>query len=128
MAEPWDTLTTSFADNTDGLITAETMRDQVDAMEALHSVGAAADYRAITALRVLDATDFIVECTSGTYAVTLPTAVGISGKQYTIKNSGTGVVTLTANGAELIDASGTKALVQYNSITVMSNNTGWIIL
>jgi hypothetical protein len=128
MSEPWDALTTSFADNTDGLITAETMRDQVDAMELLHSVGATSDYRAITALRTLDATDFMVECTSGTYSVTLPTAVGISGKQYTIKNSGTGVVTIDADGTETIDGSLTKALVQYNSLTIMSNNTGWIIL
>ena len=47
--------------------------------------------------------DFTIEVTSGTVTINLPTAVGIKGKIYDIKNSGSGVVTVDANGSQTID-------------------------
>jgi len=86
-------------------------------------------YRAITALRTLDATDNVVDCTANTFTVTLPTAVGITGRRYIIKNSGTGVITVAAGGAETIDGEPTYVLaVQYGVVTVLSNGTDWIQL
>ena len=35
-------------------------------------------------------TDYFIDCTSGTFTVTLPTAVGVHGKIYIVKNSGSG--------------------------------------
>lgn len=86
-------------------------------------------YLAITALRTLDATDHIVDCTSGTFTVTLPTAVGITGREYVVKNSGTGVITIDGNGSETIDGQTTWSLpAQYDSITVVSDGANWIII
>jgi hypothetical protein len=85
-------------------------------------------YRAITALRTLDTTDYQIECISGTYTVTLPTAVGITGRVYSIKNSGTGVITVACNGAQTIDGAATAILNIRDNIVVMSNNANWIVI
>jgi hypothetical protein len=86
-------------------------------------------YTAKTTTYVITSTDFSIDCTSGTFTVTLPTAVGITGKVYVITNSGTGIITLAANGAETITGSNTLTLkVQYQSLTVQSNGAGWIII
>ena len=86
-------------------------------------------YRAITALRTLDATDYFINCTTNTFSVTLPTAASIPGRTYVIKNSGTGIITVICTGAETIDGSATMTLSsQYQSITVVSNGTNWAII
>lgn len=74
-------------------------------------------------------TDCVVNCTSGTFTVTLPTAVGIEGQYFVVKNSGTGVITIDADGSETIDGATGKTLsVQYESMTVVSNGSNWIIV
>jgi hypothetical protein len=74
-------------------------------------------------------TDCVVNCTSGTFTVTLPTAVGIEGQYFIVKNSGTGVITIDGDGAETIDGAANKTLsVQYESMTVVSNGANWIIV
>jgi len=87
-------------------------------------------YLALTSARTLDATDYLVNCTSGTFAVTLPTAVGYPGKIYNIKNSGTGVITPLTTSSQTIDGNmttnGTLALNQYDEIEIMSNGANWI--
>lgn len=96
----------------------------------LHTNGSTAGaYRAITALRTLDVTDYLINCTANTFTVTLPTAVGITGRTYIIKNSGTGIITLATTSSQTIDgvASGIFTLVQWDSITVTSNGANWII-
>jgi hypothetical protein len=73
-------------------------------------------------------TDYVINC-SGTLMIMLPTAVGITGKVYIIKNSGTGVVTISGDGSETIDGSSTKSLsIQYSSCTILSDGANWIIL
>lgn len=86
-------------------------------------------YRGISAARTLDGSDELVDCTSGTFAVTLPTAVGFT-KQYIIKNSGTGVITLNTTSSQTIDgnASGTIILNQYDSKILRSNGNNWILV
>jgi len=83
-------------------------------------------YRAITALRTLDGSDELVNCTSGTFTVTLPTAVGFT-KEFTVKNSGTGLITLATTSSQTVDGALTHTLLQYACITVRSNGTNWII-
>jgi len=84
--------------------------------------------RNISALRTLDGSDNVVNCTANTFTVTLPTAVGFTG-EYIIKNSGTGVITVDGNASETIDGALTVVLaVQYSSVTIRSNGTNWIIL
>jgi len=70
-----------------------------------------------------------INCTGNTFTVNLPTAVGIQGTTYTLVNSGTGVITLDANGTETINGSTTIDLsTQYISRTVQSDNTNWIVI
>jgi len=63
---------------------------------------------------------------TGTIAVTLPTAVGIAGKQYAIKNIGAG--TITVSTSELIDGSSSWSLpLPFQSIIVASDGANWQI-
>lgn len=87
-------------------------------------------YRAITALRTLDATDNVIEVTANTFTVTLPTAVGITGRIYTITNSGSGVVTLaTTSSQTFVNVTltpTTLTLNQFNTVSVISNGANWL--
>lgn len=85
-------------------------------------------YRGISAARTLDGSDEFVDCISGTFAVTLPTAVGFT-KQYVIKNSGTGVITINTTSSQTIDgnASGTLNLNQYDTYILKSDGTNWVL-
>lgn len=83
-------------------------------------------YRAITAARTLDATDQLIEVTSGTFNVTLPTAVGITGREYTVKNTGAGTTTLATTSSQTIDGVTTKTILTNESMTVTSNGANWI--
>ena len=61
--------------------------------------------------------------------ITLPTASGSAGYIFNIKNSGTNTVTVSAVGADLIDGSATMTIgTRYNSMTIQSVSTGWIII
>jgi len=72
--------------------------------------------------------DSLVIATANTFTVTLPTAVGVTGKSYTIKNSGVGTLTLDGSGAEAIDGVLTQVLTQFDCIVVVSNGVGWVII
>lgn len=68
------------------------------------------------------------DATSATFQVTLPSAVPIAGRQFTIKrtNSGANNVTVGTTSSQLIDGAATKALgAQYSSLTVQSDGVGW---
>lgn len=82
-----------------------------------------------TSTYTVDNEDCVVNCTSGTFTVTLPTAVGLTGQYFVIKNSGTGIITIDGDGSETIDGAATKILaVQYESMTLISNGANWIIV
>lgn len=86
-------------------------------------------YTAISGTYTVTATDCVIDCTANTFTVTLPTAAGIQGQVFTIKNSGTGVITVAAAGGEFIDGRATQTLsVRYESITIISTNTSWRII
>ena len=75
---------------------------------------------------VLD-TDDVISC-NGTFTVTLPTAVGRTGKHFTFKNIGTGIVTIATTSSQTIDAGATTAIMntQNNSLTLISDGSNWI--
>lgn len=74
------------------------------------------------------ADDYTIDCTSGTFTVDLPTAVGITGRIYVIKNSGAGVITIDPNGSETIDGAATQAVVSGASFTIQSTGANWLII
>jgi hypothetical protein len=57
-------------------------------------------YVAKTAIYTITAADHTINCTSGTFTVTLPTAVSITGTQYTIVNSGSGTITIGTTSSQ----------------------------
>ena len=86
-------------------------------------------YAAKTSAYTVDNTDCVVDCTTGTFTVTLPTAVGIVGQYFVIKNSGTGIITIDAYGSETIDGVLNKILaVRYESLTIISDGTNWKVI
>lgn len=87
-------------------------------------------YVAKTSGYTITASDYTINCTSGTFTVTLPTAVGATGRVYIIKNSGGGVITLNTTSGQTIDgiASGVITLSITNCMTVQSDGANWIIL
>jgi hypothetical protein len=82
---------------------------------------------AATGTYTILSTDFFVKCT-GTFTVTLPTAVGVSAKHYHIKNVGTGTVTIDADGTETIDSALTLILAPMDSAHVISDNVEWWLI
>jgi hypothetical protein len=88
-----------------------------------------APYTTKTATYTILKGDMFIDCTANSFTVTLPTAVGISGRKYYIKNSGTGEITVDGDGTETIDGALTAVISnQYETITVVSTNTNWIII
>ena len=69
-----------------------------------------------------------IDCTN-TITITLPTAVGQTGRIHIIKNSGTGVITIATTSSQTIDGLTTQSLLtQYSKIIVQSNGANWIII
>lgn len=98
----------------------------------LHTTAFATAYVAKTALYTLTAADHTVEVTSGTHTQTLPTAVGITGRQYFITNSGSGTVTVaTTSSQTFVNKTATPTtltLAQFGRVLVQSNGSNWIII
>jgi len=78
----------------------------------------------------LTATDETVDFTDKTTAkATLLTAIGNTGKKFTIKNSGTGVITLGTTLSQTIDGAATFIIrSQYAAVTVQSDGANWKII
>jgi len=74
--------------------------------------------------------DDVVNCTSGTFSVTLMSAVVAYNKKFIVKNLGTGVITITTTSSQTVDglSSGTITLSQGESITVVSDGSNWITI
>lgn len=91
--------------------------------------GLTSSYVAKTTTYTATAADYTIDCTTGTFTVTLPTAIGIPGREYIIKNTGTGTITLATTSSQTIDGVTTKTLnVQYGGLRVQSNGANYIIV
>jgi hypothetical protein len=103
----------------------------VDRNVSYNTVGAEAD-RVKTVSSAVDYAialeDRIVKVTVAGKTATLPTAVGVIGRRYIIKNSSAGNITLATTGAETIDGVLTWTLPKMSAITVFSDGTGWGII
>ena len=84
-------------------------------------------YRSVAINATFGVNDLVLDASANSITFTLPASV--EGKQYVAKNSGTGTVTVEADGAELIDGAATATLsTQYESITLVGTGSGWIII
>ncbi len=85
----------------------------------------------------VDGTNQTVNFTSGTDTLTLPTAVGITGRIYTAVNSGSGTCKiLTTSSQTFVNINTAPTILTLNpvgaaaitSYTVMSNGANWIVI
>lgn len=114
----------NWADNTPTVLAG------INAEGGFYSVSSLSlNYVAKTSTYNIATNDYTIDCTSGTFTVTLPTAVGVVGKIYNIKNSGAGTITIATTSSQTIDGVTTKTIsVQYTNIQVQSNGANWITL
>lgn len=90
---------------------------------------AAPNYTGVSANYSILATDGTINVTANSPTITLPTAIGVSGKIYRVKNSGTGTVTIATSLTQLIDGSSTKIInTQYSMFALQSNGANWMII
>jgi len=96
------------------------LQNQINAMSA---------YSAKTASYTLTATDYTVTLTSGTATFTLPTAVGITGKIYIVKNKGAGVLTIATTSSQTMDGATTATIsTTYAGRVLQSNGANWDVI
>lgn len=72
-----------------------------------------------------------IDASGGGITITLPAAANIAGRQYTIRKSdaSANAVTVDGNASETINGAATYALTtQYQSVTIMSDGTNWMII
>ena len=111
------------------------MRSSLDQrVKDLEALGGSVDtiytlpYVAKTATYTVTSSDYLINCTANSFTVRLPTAADIAGRSYVIKNSGTGIITIDATLSQTIDGNLTIDLYQYDSATIVSDGTNWIII
>jgi len=126
-AVPSASTTIPTTDGGSGAVGTSTNYARADHQHPGTTIGSFA-YAAKTATYTITVNDYQIECTANSFTVTLPTASGISGQVFSIKNSGTGTITVATTSSQTIDGSLTQTLAQRDNIVVMSNGTGWIIL
>lgn len=95
--------------------------------KSLKTGGLTLGYVAKTANYTVLTTDYLIDCTANTFTVTLPTAVGITGQEFKIKNSGSGVITVATTSSQTIDGVTTQTVNSPDSMTVTSTGSNWII-
>ena len=82
----------------------------------------------ITATYSVNDDDYLIDVTGNTITVTLPSAVNRNGRNYIIKNSATGVVTVSTTSSQTIDGSTSRTLNLNDSIGVISDGSNWNIV
>lgn len=108
-----------------------TQQEFADLIETLvanaDSGGTRYTYTEVTGATNIDATHHIIGCAGTTnYTVTLPTAVNVSGREYTIVNVGTGVITVATTSSQTIAGATTRTLgIQYNALLIVSDGANW---
>jgi len=80
----------------------------------------------VSATYIIGDDDYSIEATSNSFNITLPSASSYKGREYTIKNSGSGSITIIPTNNQKIDGKNSIILLQYESLYVQSNGTNWI--
>ena len=96
-------------------------------------VRASAKVITVTAAYTITNNDFLVrvDCTSAGVTITLPPVANVRGKTCIVKkiDSSGNTLTLSGNGSDKIDGSGTKTTtIQYAIIRVISNGASWDVI
>lgn len=84
-------------------------------------------YTAVTANTTLNTNHGFVDCTSGTFTITLPDSAGLSGREYIVKNSGTGVISFATTSSQTIDGLAATFFTLYpgDVVHLISDDANW---
>lgn len=76
---------------------------------------------------IVTATDYWIICTTNAFTVTLPTAVGISGQSFVIKNANATInsIIMATTSAQTIDGSVPGTIAPLASLRVVSDGANW---
>jgi hypothetical protein len=103
--------------------------DELQVNGSISGIGFKQNYVTKTGAYTATNDDYVIDCTSGTFTVTLPASSGRTGRILIIKNSGAGTITVDGNASETIDGATTYSLsVQYATVQIMSDGTNWKII
>ena len=85
-----------------------------------------------TANYTITAADDTIVCTTNAFTVTLPTAIGLSGREFTVKNANTlasgNLITMATTAAQTIDGIAPGTIAGLSSQTFVSDNANWWIV
>jgi hypothetical protein len=83
-----------------------------------------------TADYTIASSDDLILCTANSFIVTLPTAVSRAGRQYIVKNTGSGTITMASTSSQTIDGAtaSSTTLAQGDSLTFESTGSAWVIV
>lgn len=89
-------------------------------------------YTAQSATYAIKNNDYTINCTANTFTATLPTAVGCTGRIYTIVNSGAGTITIgTTSSQTFVNVATTPTTLTMATVgtrVVQSNGTNWLLI
>jgi len=89
-------------------------------------------YIAKTANYTATISDYTINCTANTFQVTLPTAVGITGRVYTITNSGAGTITIATTSSQtftnVVATPTTLTMAAVGTRQVQSDGANWLLI
>jgi hypothetical protein len=126
------TVTSAMISSGDRFLIGTTSDNTVDRLQvngSISGIGFKQAYVAKTGAYTATNDDYVIDCTSGTFTVTLPASSGRTGRILIIKNSGAGTITVDGNASETIDGATTVTLaVQYGTIQIMSDGANWKII
>jgi hypothetical protein len=89
-------------------------------------------YTAQSATYAIKNNDYTINCTANTFTATLPTAVGCTGRIYTIVNSGAGTITIgTTSSQTFANVTATPTTLTMATVgtrVVQSNGANWLLI
>ncbi|MBS1645709.1 MAG: hypothetical protein JST67_00065 [Bacteroidetes bacterium] len=85
-------------------------------------------YKAVSGSYSIAALDNQIDCQSGTYTLTLPSAIPLTGIEYVISDSGTGTITIATTGSQTINGVSSYTLTtQWTGVRLRSTGANWVI-
>ena len=85
-------------------------------------------YTAIASTYTVQTTDCVLNCTSGSFTVTLPSAVSIQGQVFYVRNSGAGTITVDTTGGQTINGTATITVGAATATQLVSTGANWVTL
>ena len=103
--------------------------DKLQVNGSIDAKGFAQAYTPRSSTYTATTSDYLIDCTTGTFTVNLPDALLNVGRILIIKNSGTGTITVDGSGTQTIDGAATYSLsAQWATVQIMCDGNNWKIL